>query len=178
MTSKSTTDWDALAERLDNVQKPVQLLKLCQDTEVRERFRDAEHANEKSQKNLKGLAKDADEDARAIYERQAAAAATELAEAQAVYDAHVIVLRFTALERQKLEQLQKDNPPSETDEAEGKNYAMDTFAPALISAASLDRMPVDAAHRYLDTWSAADAGALWNAAWSIQHRQRTDLGKG
>jgi hypothetical protein len=50
--------------------------------------------------------------------------------------------------------------------------------PALIAAASLDGMPEEAAARYLRTWIPSDARALWQAAWSVQHTQRTDLGKG
>jgi hypothetical protein len=177
MTSNTST-WDALEKRLDSVKKPVRTFKLCQDTDIRDRFHEAQYANEQAHKALKSLTKDADKDARAIYERQAQAAADELADAQKAYDAEAIVLRFTALERKELEKLQTANPPSEAEEAEGANFAMDTFAPALISAASLDGMPVAAAQKYLDTWHTADAAALWNAAWSIQNQQRTDLGKG
>lgn len=177
MTSTNSV-WDALEKRLDNIKKPVSVFKLCQDTDIRDRFREAQYANEQAQAGLKSLGKDADKDARAIYEQQAQAAAAELAAAKKAYDAEVIVLRFAALERKDLEKLQKDNPPSEADEAAGQDFAMDTFAPALISAASLDGMPAAAAQKYLDTWHSADAAGLWSAAWSVQHQQRTDLGKG
>jgi hypothetical protein len=177
MTS-TTSSWDALEKRLDQVKKPVRTFKLCQDTDIRDRYREAEYDNEQAQKVLKDLPKDADADARAIYQAQVRSAAAELAAAKKAYDAEVIVLRFAALERKDLEKLQKDNPPSEAEESEGKDFAMDTFAPALIAAASLDGMPAAAAQKYLDTWHASDAAALWNAAWSIQHQQRTDLGKG
>jgi hypothetical protein len=177
MTSTASS-WDALEKRLDNVQKPIQTFKLCQDSAVRDRFHEARYANEQAQKALKDLPKDADADARAIYAQQAKAAAAEFTAAQKAYDAHVIVLRFTALERKDLEKLQQDNPPTEADEAAGEDFARDTFVPALISAASLDGMPVDAARKYMDTWSLADSAGLWQAAWSIQHHQRTDLGKG
>jgi predicted NBD/HSP70 family sugar kinase len=177
MTNTAST-WDALAKRLDNVQKPVSTFRLCQDTDIRNRFREAQYANEQAQAALKGLAKDTDPDTRAIYQREARQAAAELVAATKAYNDHVIVLRFTALERKDLEKLQKANPPTEADEAAGQDYAMDTFAPALIAAASLDGMPADAAQKYLDTWHSADAAGLWNAAWTVQHQQRTDLGKG
>jgi predicted NBD/HSP70 family sugar kinase len=177
MTNTSST-WDALAKRLDSIEKPVSTFRLCQDTDIRDRFREAQYANEQAQRALKDLPKDAAKDARAIYQREAREAAAELADAKKAYDDHVIVLRFTALERKDLEKLQKANPPTEADEAAGQEYAMDTFAPALIAAASLDGMPADAAQKYLDTWHSADAAGLWNAAWTVQHQQRTDLGKG
>jgi len=176
MTS-TTSDWDALEKRLDQVKKPVGTFKLCQDTDIRDRFHEARYADEQAQQALKALPKDTAPDARAVYQQQARTAAAELAAARKAYDAEAIVLRFTALERKQLEALQAQHPASETDEANGDDYAMDTFAPALISAASLDGMPAEAASRYLDTWSPSDARALWNAAWSVQHTQRTDLGK-
>lgn len=176
MTDTAST-WDDLEKRLDGVEKPVQTFKLCRDAGVRERFHEARYANERAQQEVKDLPKDTDPDARAIYVQQAKEAATEHAAAKKAYDADVIVLRFAALERKHLERLQSQNPPNEDDEAAGREYAMDSFAPALISAASLDGMPVTAAQRYLDTWHTADAAALWQAAWSIQHQKRTDLGK-
>jgi hypothetical protein len=177
MTTTDST-WDALAKRLDNVKKPVSTFRLCQDTDIRDRFLRAQYADEEAQQHLKDLPKDTDPDARAVYQQEAKAAATELTAARKAYDAEIIVLRFAALERKELERLQTQHPASEADEAKGDEYAMATFGPALVSAASLDGMPVEAAARYLDTWSTGDASSLWNAAWSIQHTQRTDLGKG
>jgi len=179
MTTTTTANgWDALAQRLDNVKKPVQAFHLCDDVAVRDRYLTAKQEAEQADAYLKALAKDTDTEARALVEKQAKDAKAELAAAQKAYDAHTVTLRFTALERQQLEQLQNLHPASEEDEAKGNDFAFDEFAPALISAASLDGMPVDAARRYLDTWTPADAMALWRAAWNIQHQQRTDLGKG
>ncbi|MEU7338712.1 hypothetical protein [Streptomyces sp. NPDC007074] len=176
MTDTAST-WDDLEKRLDSVRKPVQTFKLCEDASVRDRYNQARYANERAQQEVKDLPKDTDADARAIYVQQAKEAAAEFTAAKRAYDANVIVLRFAALERRHLERLQNEHPPTEADESEGRTYAMNTFAPAVISAASLDGMPVAAAQRYLDTWHAADAADLWRAAWSIQHQERTDLGK-
>lgn len=176
--TNSPNGWDALKKRLAQVEKPVRTFNLCPDSDIRDRFHKARRADEQAQERLASLPKDTDADARAIYAKEAADTAAELKAAKKAYDEHVIVLRFTALDRQELEDLQKKNPPSEDEEARGEEFAMDTFAPALVSAASLDGMPVDDAHTYLNTWSTADANALWQAAWSIQHQQRTDLGKG
>nr|WSZ21138.1 hypothetical protein OH837_49310 [Streptomyces canus] len=178
MTATTTSGWDALEARLNSVKKPVRTFKLCDDADIRDRYRTATQEAERAEAVLNALAKDADPDARALLTKELAAAQAELKDATKQYDAHTIVLTFTALDRKDLEKLQTEHPPTEQDEADGHDYAVDSFGPALVSAASLDGMPVEAARRYLDTWSSADAGALWQAAWSIQHQQRTDLGKG
>ena len=179
----AATGWDALEQRLNNVKKPVSTLRLCDDPEIRDRYLAATRASEHADAELAALAKDAkgkkpDPDVLAIVQREAVNAKAELDAAQREYDAHTITLRFTALEQQELEDLQAKHPASEQDEELGRDFAFDTFAPALISAASLDGMPVEAAARYMKTWTAPDARGLWQAAWSIQHAQRTDLGKG
>lgn len=175
----TTSAWDEIAKQLDQIQKPVSTFKLCRDPEVRERFLSAQQADEHARNELAALpAKGADAEVRALLTKEAKHAAIELAAAQTAYDEQTIVLRFTALERKDLEALQKAHPPTEDDEADGQDYAMATFAPALISAASLDGMPIEAAQKYMDTWSPSDAADLWRAAWFIQHQKRTDLGKG
>jgi hypothetical protein len=176
----TTTSWDELAKQLDELEKPVRTFKLCKDTAVRERYLTAQQTADESARYLKQAPRDGSYDAEALdlLEKQAKEAKTELAAAQKAYDAQTITLRFTALERKKLEKLQAQHPASEDDEERGDDYAMDSFAPALISAASLDGMPVEAARTYLDTWAPGDARDLWQAAWTIQHQKRTDLGKG
>lgn len=176
MTSTPTA-WDKLQARLDKVKKPTSTFALCDDAAIRDRYLEAQRKAEEADAYLNALDAD-DDEARKAVQNQATEAKTELAEAKKAYDAHTIVLKFTALERQELEKLQNKHPASEEDEAGGSDFAFDTFAPELIAAASLDGMPADAAHRYLNTWTSADAAALWRAAWSIQHTQRTDLGKG
>ena len=177
MTTTTANGWDALEARLNQVKKPTRTFKLCDDPDIRDRYRNAQADAERAETALGGLTKDSDAEARAYLEAQAKTAKTELAAAKKAYDAHTITLRFTALEQQELEDLQNKHPAGEEGEAEGNDFAFDTFAPALISAASLDGMPVEAAARYLKTWTAPDARDLWNAAWSIQHTKRTDLGK-
>lgn len=179
MTTTTTANgWDSLAKRLEGVKKPVRTFQLCDDPDIRDRYREAQQEAEKAAAALADFPKDQDPEALAFYQAAVTGAKTELAAAKKAYDAHTITLRFTALEQQELEALQKQHPASEEDEEQGTDFAFDTFAPALISAASLDGMPVEAAGRYLKTWTVTDARDLWNAAWSIQHVKRTDLGKG
>lgn len=179
----SSTAWEALEKRLTNLKKPVHTFALCDDPDIRDRYqtakREAEQADTylKSMKDRQGTDGVVDADALHALEQQAKTARTELAAAKKAYDAHTVVLRFQALERQELEQLLAKHPPTEQDEENGTEFS-EAFMPALIAAASLDGMPEEAAARFMQTWTPSDARALWQAAWSVQHTQRTDLGKG
>jgi len=173
----TTTSWDDLEKRLEAVAKPTRSFKLCTSTDVRERYLKAQRAAEQADAYLKALPEDAEPDTRTAVEGQAKAAQKDLTAAQKTYDTHTIVLRFTALDRKELQALMAKHPPTETEEAAGEEFHFDTFAPALVAAASLDGMPHDKAAHYLDTWTPPDARSLWQAAWSVQHVQRTDLGK-
>ncbi|MFJ6608235.1 hypothetical protein [Streptomyces lydicus] len=178
-TSKTSpeTQWATLAKRLESLKPAVATFTICDDPDLRARLNDAKAAAADADAALKSLGAD-DEPARPMFELRAKQATAELTDAQKAFDKAAISLRFQALPRQELENLQNAHPASEKEEEAGEEYAMDTFAPALISAASLDGMPADYAKHALDTWSAADAQALWRAAWGIQHTSRTDLGKG
>lgn len=176
-TSKASPAWATVAKRLDALKPAVARFTICDDTELRARLNEAKAAADDADAALKSLGA-GDEPARPMFELRAKEASADLTEAQKAFDRAAIVLRFQALPRQELEALQSAHPASEKEEEAGEEYAMDTFAPALISAASLDGMPVEYARQCLDTWSAADAQALWRAAWNIQHQTRTDLGKG
>lgn len=178
MTSTTPNAWAAKAKRLDALKRPTQTLTICEDPTVRERLKEATAAARQAADLLAALPDSADGGERAVYEARAKQAQKDLTAAQKAFDAASVTLTFTALERTALEELQAKHPASEEQEADGDDFAMDTFAPALVSAASVDGMPVDAARQYLNTWSAADARALFQAAWSIQHQRRTDLGKG
>ncbi|MEW2393070.1 hypothetical protein AB0933_32385 [Streptomyces venezuelae] len=176
MTTTANT-WAAKAKRLNALKRPTQVLTICEDPDARERLATAKAEAQQAADLLADV--DQDDDARrTLYEARVKQTKTELAAAQKAFDAVAVTLTFTALERTALEQLQAKHPASEEQEADGDQFAMESFAPELIAAASVDGMPVDAARQYLDTWSAGDARALWNAAWSVQHTRRTDLGKG
>lgn len=178
MTTSKTSPaaWDALAKRLDTLKPSVVAFTICDDTAARARLAQAQADAADADATLKSLPDD--EPNRPMFELRAKATAAEAAEAQKAYDKAAITLHFKALARQELEALQNAHPASEAEEAEGEQQAMDTFAPALIAAASVDGMPVEYAKKALDTWPAGDAQALWQAAWNIQRASRTDLGKG
>jgi hypothetical protein len=178
MTSNTPEQqWAAKQKRLDSLKPAVAAFTICDDPDLRQRLADAKASAEDAETLLRNLTAE-DEPSRPLAEQRAERARAELAAAQQAFDKRAVALRFTAIPRKDLEDLQSKHPASEQEEADGADFAMDTFAPALISAASLDGMPVDYARHCLDTWSAADARDLWNAAWGIQHTRRTDLGKG
>ena len=174
----TATAWDAIQKRLDDMPKPTQILRLCADPDVRDRYHAAKQAAAHAEDYLKTLSKDADKDALALVRKQIRDAQADLKEAREAYEAATIILTFQALERGQLEDLIKDHPPTEEEEQEGKEYHTDTFAPALISAASTDGMPLEYAQHAMKTWALDDWKSLWGAAWLVQQRKRTDLGKG
>lgn len=174
----STSGWNAVAKRLDGMKKPTKTLKMCDDPDIHDRYLQTRTTVERTREYLDGLSGNADADARAIYTRQHVEAQAAFDAAREDYDAHTVTLTFRALEREELEKLQAAHPAGEEDEAMGRDFNFDTFAPALISAASMDGMPLEYAASAMKTWSLADSEDLWNAAWSVQRRKRTDLGKG
>ena len=175
MTSTST--WAEKKKRLSAMAKPTQDLRLCDDPDIRDRYRTAKTAAARAEDAVNALAKDTDKDARALYVKQQAEARKELQAAQSDYEAHTITLTFQALEREDLERLRAEHPAGEEDEALGRDFNFDSFAPHLIAAASVDGMPLEDAADAMRTWTLADSQDLWNAAWSVQQRRRTDLGK-
>jgi hypothetical protein len=177
MTSTTNT-WAEKQKRLDSMPKPTRTLALCDDPEVRDRYQTAKQAAQRAEEYLASFPKGGDNDARALVEKQTKDALDELAAAKEEYDAHTVVLTFQALERGQLEELQAKHPATEEDEERGSDFHFDSFAPALIAAASVDGMPLEYAQHATKTWSLADSQDLWNAAWSVQQRRRSDLGKG
>lgn len=179
MTTSKTPEaqWATLAKRLNALKPAVATFTICDDTELTNQLAKAKQSVEAAETDLDSLGPE-DAPNKAVFELRAERARAALVEAQTAFGKAAVVLRFKALPRQELEALQNAHPASEKEEEAGEDFAMDTFAPNLIAAASLDGMPVDYAKQCLDTWSAADAQALWRAAWGIQHTTRTDLGKG
>ncbi|MGW3383367.1 hypothetical protein ACWDCO_24665 [Streptomyces albogriseolus] len=174
------TAWDVIQKQLDAMPKPTQVLRLCSDPDVRDRYQQAKQAAQRAEDYLKSLGKDADKDALALVRKQLKEAQDALKAAQEEYDAHTVVLTFQALERGRLEDLIKEHPPTEDDEERDSNaeFHFATFAPALIAAASVDGMPEEYAQHAMKTWALDDWKSLWGAAWLVQQRKRTDLGKG
>ena len=175
----TSTAWDAIQKRLDAMPKPTQTLRLCADPDVRDRYRTARQAAARAEGYEKSLPKDLDKDTLALAKKQTREAQAELKTATEAYEAATVTLTFRALERGELKDLIAKHPPTEEDEEQDSNaeFHFDTFAPALIAAASTDDMPLEYAQQAMQTWLLDDWRDLWNAAWSVQQRKRSDLGK-
>ncbi|MCL8016969.1 hypothetical protein [Streptomyces sp. AS02] len=178
MSSTTANGWAALEKRLNALPKPTRTLALCADPDVRDRYQTAVQVHARADEALKALRADADKDARTLWKNKVTETAAELQAAKEEYDAATVTLTFQALERERVEELLAKHPANEEDEEKGSDFHFDTFAPELIAAASVDGMPVDYAANALKTWHLADSEDLWAAAWSVQRRKRSDLGKG
>lgn len=172
----TSTAWDAIQKRLDAMPKPTQTLRLCADPDVRDRYRTARQAAARAEDYEKSLPKDLDKDTLALAKKQTRETQAELKTATEAYEAATVTLTFHALERGRLEALINEHPPLE-DEEHNAEFHVDTFAPALIAAASADGMPIEYAQQAMQAWPLDDWKALWGAAWSVQQRKRSDLGK-
>ncbi|MEU3656403.1 hypothetical protein AB0E67_27075 [Streptomyces sp. NPDC032161] len=164
--------WTATREKLRNRNRPTIALTICDDLDIRVVLESAKHAL----RRIKAAAEDRPDDT--TGPAAVAAAERDLADAQETYDAAAIVLRFQALPRLEFEALKKRHPATEEQAEDGHDLNVETLGPDLIAAASMDGMTVDDAREYLDTWSEAEAAALFNAAWNVQETARMDLGKG
>ena len=172
------TAWDVIQKQLDAMPKPQQVLRLCSDPELRDRYHQAKLAKERAEEYLKSVEKDADEEAVATVRRQVIETTVEFDQAREAYEAATVVLTFQALERGQLEDLIKQHPPTEEEEADGDEFHAETFMPVLIATASMDGMPVEYAQHAMRTWALDDWRRLCEAAWTVQQRKRSDLGKG
>lgn len=177
MTSETPTAWDAIQKKLDVMPKPTQVLKLCADADIRDLYQITKAALANAEDHLRNLPKDFDKEARAQVLQQTKDARTAFLAAQGDYEQNTVTLTFKALERDQLKDLIAAHPPTEEDEAKGDEFNFDTFAPTLIAAASTDGMPLEYAQNAVKTWALSDSRDLWNAAWGVQQRRRTDLGK-
>lgn len=164
--------WQQTLARLEARQRPVAELRICDDHQLKADLANAQLAERKAMRVAEDLP-DEPEVKKALRTAQAA-----VKRAQDAVDAATIVLRFQALERTELKKLKAEHPPTEEQAEDGFEFNLDTFAPVLLAAASLDGMTADAARRFLDTWSDAEADQLLGAAWSVQSESRMDLGKG
>ncbi|MFG2540679.1 hypothetical protein ACGFU4_36115 [Streptomyces sp. NPDC048511] len=185
MTAKKTTaptppaaavaqdpHWAATREKLLARTRPVLKLTICDDEAAKRAVNAARYVEQ--QAKLAADSSPEDEAAQAAHQ----AAARELADAQSALDAASIPLRFQALDRKTYKALLAAHRPTEEQAEEGYDFNLDTLAPVLIAAASLDGITEEDAQTFLDDWSKAEAEALLNTAFGVQREERMDLGKG
>ncbi|MEU0722880.1 hypothetical protein [Streptomyces sp. NPDC006140] len=163
--------WAAKMDRLRRRARPQNKLRVCDDDQLRQRFEETQQAARRAR--FVAEANPGDEQAA----QQAEDAAATYEDARSALDAASEFLTFRALPRPVLEELITQHPPTEQQTEEGAVFNPDTFPAALVSAASVDGMSREEAEELLNTWSAPDANALWDAAWSVQQESRVELGK-
>ncbi len=163
--------WADKMARLRNRNLAETTFVVCDDADIRTRYLRSQRAFDLAQ----SYAKDHPNDLEAAAE--VGKATMERDEAKQAYDQVAIPIRFRALPRQSLEALYKAHKPSETEAEDGAEWAP-TFPAALIAASCVDGMTENEAQELLDSWSLAEANAMFNAAHSVQNTTRTDLGKG
>ncbi|MCX4761909.1 hypothetical protein OG562_13175 [Streptomyces sp. NBC_01275] len=106
------------------------------------------------------------------------AAASAVEAAQGALEEGTIRLTFRALPRPVWAQLLREHPPTEAQADMGHEYNVESFPAALIAGCSVDGMGEGEAQELLDSWSDADAKALFTAALLPNQTLRADLGKG
>ncbi|MEU8682979.1 hypothetical protein [Streptomyces sp. NPDC048611] len=163
--------WSATLERLRNRQRPTASLRICDDQTAKQALNDAQA----EQRRIHRLY---DADTSAEAKKAIRNADTAVTKAQAGVDEASIILSFRALERTALDALKRAHPPTEEQAEDGFEINADTLGPALVAAANTDGMTEEQAREFLDTWSDAEAGALFSTAWNVQLESRLDLGKG
>ncbi|MCY0938850.1 hypothetical protein [Streptomyces sp. H34-S4] len=173
--------WASKLARLRARQLPEQVLQLCDDAATQKRL-------DQAKLNLARLRMADAETGGEQTELEAAQA--ELVAAQAAFDEVSDRLVFRALPRPVLDGLIRQNPPTEDQAESGDAWNPESFPPALVAAAYIERdedgqvvegLTVEDAQGLLDSWPIAEANALFAAAWQAQQINRstvTELGKG
>ena len=164
--------WAAKLERLRNRNRPTLKLTICDDQDAKDALATAQY-DERRIKNAAEQDPGSPESKKAVRAAEAA-----VKKAQAAVDDASIVLTFRALERAALTELKRQHPPTEEQAEDGYEFNVDTLGPALVAASSEDGLTVEDATLFLETWSDAEAAALFSAAWDVQSESRMDLGKG
>lgn len=164
--------WASTLERLRSRARPTLTLRICDDQDAKDALATTQYA----ERRIKETAEADPENAES--KKAVRTATAEVKKAQAAVDEATITLTFRALERTALTELKKQHPPTEEQAEDGFEFNVDTLGPALVAAASEDGLTEEDARTFLDTWSDAEAAALFSAAWDVQHETRMDLGKG
>ncbi|MFG2532827.1 hypothetical protein [Streptomyces sp. NPDC048516] len=164
--------WASTLERLRNRQRPTATLTICDDSAAKNNLGTAHYEQRNTQRQYEG------NETTPEAKKALRAAEQKVAAAQKAVDDASIVLTFRALERTDLDALKKAHPPTEEQAEDGFEINADTLGPALVAASNTDGMTEEQAREFLDTWSDAEAGALFSTAWNVQLESRLDLGKG
>ncbi|MFD8978680.1 hypothetical protein [Streptomyces sp. NPDC059564] len=165
--------WATKLARLRARQLPEQVLQLCDDLAAKQRL-------DQAKLNLARLR---------MADVETGGEQAELVAAQAAFDEVSVQLTFKALPRPVLDGLIRQNPPTEEQAETGDAWNPESFPPALVAAAHIERdekgnvvegMTVQDAQDLLDSWPIAESNSLFTAAWQAQQINRStvrELGK-
>ncbi|MFJ4939004.1 hypothetical protein ACIP8U_34780 [Streptomyces pseudovenezuelae] len=175
--------WAAKMARLRARRLPERAVSFLDDQDLKQRVTDAALDMAKARTSAVGRASEmevpADErESWALAQPEVLAAQAVLDEARRALATGTLTLTFRALPRPVWEQLLRERAPTEEQADLGHEYNVETFPAALISASSVDGMSEAEAQELLDSWSDADAKALFTAALLVNQTMRADLGKG
>ncbi|MCX5233908.1 hypothetical protein OG824_01480 [Streptomyces prunicolor] len=175
--------WAAKMARLRARRLPERAVSFLDDQDLKQRVTDAALDMAKARTSAVGRASDmevpADErESWALAQPDVLAAQAALDAARLALAAGTLKLTFRALPRPAWEQLLREHAPTEEQADLGHEYNVETFPAALVSASSVDGMSEAEAQELLDSWSDADAKALFTAALLVNQTMRADLGKG
>ncbi|MER6249383.1 hypothetical protein [Streptomyces griseorubiginosus] len=164
--------WAATREKLRNRSRPVAPLTICDDLEAKKALENARFLVRSVSAQL-----ESDPDSTDLSKELAAANKT-LDAAQEAFDAVAIRLQFQALRRPDFEDMKRRHPPTEEQAEDNYVVNLDTIAPELIAASSLNGITEEDAKYYLEEWGEGEAASLFNTAWNVQSSTRMDMGKG
>ncbi|WP_328434843.1 hypothetical protein [Streptomyces sp. NBC_00425] len=175
--------WAAKMARLRARRLPERAVSFLDEQDLKQRVTDAALDMAKARTSAVGRASEmevpADErESWALAQPEVLAAQAALDEARRALAAGTLTLTFRALPRPAWEQLLREHAPTEGQGDLGHEYNVETFPAALVSASSVDGMSEAEAQELLDSWSDADAKALFTAALLVNQTMRADLGKG
>ncbi|WP_406126924.1 hypothetical protein [Streptomyces sp. NBC_00989] len=175
--------WAAKMARLRARRLPERAVSFLDDQDLKQRVTDAALDMAKARTSAVGRASEmevpADQrESWALAQPEVLVAQAALDEARRALAAGTLKLTFRALPRPAWEQLLREHAPTEEQADLGHEYNVETFPAALVSASSVDGMSEAEAQELLDTWSDADAKALFTAALLVNQTMRADLGKG
>ncbi|MFI5688608.1 hypothetical protein [Streptomyces sp. NPDC051636] len=173
--TKGAVTWEQKMERLRRRSLPERVLQICDDAALRAEYDEAKRAADRARLLAESDAENG------VFAERARLAAERYEAASDALNRESVYLTFRALPRPVLEELLHAHPPTDDQAADSAAFNPDAFPAALIAASSTDGMSEAEARELLDTWSAPDANALWEAAWEVQQEgrvDRADLGKG
>lgn len=164
--------WAKKLERLRNRTRPTAHVTICDNEDIKQALASARRDHQVADLQAKADTKDVD------AQKHLKDAAAALATAQKAFDEEAIVLHFHALERDALQALINDHPPTEAQAESGYDFNKDTLTPLLIAASSEEGLTPEDAELFLKSWGQGEADLLSNTVYGIQRDVRMDVGKG